>query len=66
MERDNDHWRVEGYRQRMTITQWRELLLDKDDKLIFRGRLRQLKAKSLGVGVFEVYKEPLQEDTPCR
>lgn len=62
MIRNNAHWRFENYRQRMTIKQWRELLLNEDDKLIFCGHLRQLRAKNLGVGVVEVYKESLQNE----
>jgi len=61
MGRDNEHWVREDYRQRMTSKEWKKLLLDKEDRLIFHGRVRQLKAKSLGAGVFEIYKEPLTE-----
>ncbi len=61
MGRDNAHWVREDYRQRMTTKQWKKLLLDKEDGLIFHGRVRQLKAKSLGAGVYEVYKEPLAD-----
>jgi hypothetical protein len=54
---DEQHWIYPDYRQRMINKHWRELLLNDDDKVIFQGRVTQLKAKSLGVGVVEVFKE---------
>jgi len=53
----NNHWLLKDYHQRMTIKQWREVLLNKDDQLIiFQGEVYELKAKNLGAGVVEVYK----------
>lgn len=63
MGRDNGHWVREDYRQRMTKKEWKKLLLDKEDTVIFRGRIRQLKAKSLGAGVYDVYKAELKVAT---
>jgi len=60
--RDNGHWVREDYRQRITTKEWQKLLLDKDDTVIFRGRIRKLTAKNIGAGVYEVYKEPLKHD----
>jgi hypothetical protein len=57
--RNQGHWQFEDYHQRITTKQWKELLLNDQDKLIFKGRLRQLKAKNLGAGVIEISKEPL-------
>ena len=57
--RNVNHWKSETYRQRITSKEWKQLLLDGNDKVIFHGTFRQLKAKSLGVGVMEVYKKPL-------
>jgi len=57
--RENAHWILEDYRQRMTTSKWRAILLDKADIVIVNGRLRQLKATNLGYGVVEVSKEPL-------
>jgi len=54
------HWDYENFTQRLTTKQWRILLLNKKDTLIFNGRLRQLKAKNLGAGVYEISKEPLK------
>ncbi len=54
-----NHYRIETFRQRMPANQWRQILLDGCDKIMVAGYLRQLKAKKLGYGVVEVYKEPL-------
>jgi hypothetical protein len=59
--RSNNHWNMETYRQRMTTKEWKQVLLNEGDRIIFQGRLRQLKAKRLGAGVVEIYKEPLKE-----
>lgn len=61
MEKDQRHWISETYKQRMTLKQWGTLLLDYDDSVIFHGKLRKLKAKKLGAGVVEIFKEPLQK-----
>lgn len=53
----NNHWSIEGYRQRMTVKEWRKILLDERDSVIFRGTVRRLVAKPLGAGVVEVSKE---------
>ena len=54
---DEQHWRFENYRQRMLSENWKALLLNDDDKVIFHGRVTQLVSKSLGNGVVEVSKE---------
>jgi hypothetical protein len=41
----------------MTKKQWRDILLNNQDKIIYRGRVCQLKADNLGGGVVEVYKD---------
>jgi hypothetical protein len=51
-----NHWRMEEYTERMTTKQWKEVLLEERDVMIFRGHCRRLKAKRLGYGVVEVYK----------
>lgn len=56
---NNNHWTLEGFRQRMTMKDWKKVLLEKEDSIVFRGELRQLKACHLGAGVVEVYKKPL-------
>ena len=54
---DDAHWKFEDYKQRMTTKDWRDILLNKNDTIIFRGRLKQLKAKRLGSGIVEIYKK---------
>ena len=60
--RNINHWTLEHYTQRITSKEWKQLLLNDEDKLISKGRLRQLKAKKLGVGVVEIYKEALEDE----
>ena len=55
------HWTMEKFTQRITTKQWKEILLNEDDKFIARGYLRQLSAKRLGAGVVEVSKNPIKE-----
>jgi len=57
MTLSNAHWTMKAYRQRMKVSEWRKILLDERDTLIFNGDVVQLKAKSLGAGVVEVYKD---------
>jgi len=59
---DDKHWNCATHRQRMTTKEWKHILLDKRDYIIFCGRIVPLKAKNLGVGVVEVYKD-LEEVT---
>lgn len=49
-------WTHMDYKQRMTSAQWKAILLDTDDTLIFNGSVYRLKAKRLGCGVVEIYK----------
>jgi len=57
--RDINHWNLEDYKQRITSKQWKQLLLNGDDTLIFRGKLRKLQYENLGSGVFEISKKAL-------
>ena len=57
---DDGLWATEDYRQRMTAKQWRQILLDGNDKVIFRGVVRCLIAKNLGYGVVEVFKKEVE------
>jgi hypothetical protein len=59
--RDNGHWQREDFTQRITQKEWREILIRGEDSIIVNGRYRQLKAKSLGAGVYEIYKAPLKD-----
>ena len=60
MERDRSHWTHENFKQRITSKEWGEWLLAGKDILIVSGYLRRLKAKNLGAGIVEIYKEPLK------
>lgn len=55
--RDNRHWSMPRYKQRMTHEEWATLLLNFDDTMIYQGVLTKLVARDLGYGVVEVYKE---------
>jgi len=54
---DNQHWEFRDYKQRITTKQWKELLLDDNDSVIFRGQVTKLKGKNLGYGVVEITKQ---------
>ena len=53
------HWLSEDFKERMPAKQWKKMLLQREDKVNFEGKVRRLKAKNLGYGVVEIYKEPL-------
>lgn len=55
-------WVFESHTQRMSVQDWRQILLDKGDSQFVNGRLRQFVAKRLGYGVVEVSLKPLKED----
>jgi hypothetical protein len=58
--RSGGHWTMEDYYQRITTKQWREMLLNEHDRLIYNGRLRTLQGKKIGPGVYEISKKPLE------
>jgi len=55
----NFHWLTEDFKERMPAKEWKKMLLDRQDTINFKGKIRKLKAKNLGYGVVEIYKEPL-------
>lgn len=55
--RNNSHWVFEDYTQRVTTKEWKQLLLEHNDSVVFKGHVRKLKARNLGAGVYEIYKE---------
>lgn len=57
MTLSDNHWSQENYRQRMTIKEWRDILLAGRDAIIIRGHVRRLKADHVGAGVVEIYKK---------
>jgi len=54
---DPRHYNMRDYRQRMTVQDWRKILLADEDYLIFKGDVLKMKAKNLGFGVVEVWKQ---------
>lgn len=56
---DDQHWRFADYSQRITRNDWKAILLNNDDKIIYRGRVHKLVGKNIGSGVVEVTKVPL-------
>ena len=54
---DKQHWAFPNYKQRLKAKDWKELLLNDDDRIIFQGRMTPLVAKNLGCGVYEVSKQ---------
>ena len=54
---DAQHWDFEDYKQRITTKEWKQLLLNDEDVLIFKGRVTKLVAKNLGHGVVEISKQ---------
>jgi len=54
---DEQHYKFPDYKQRMPAATWRKFLLENEDTIIFRGRVRRLVAENLGYGVVEVSKE---------
>jgi hypothetical protein len=53
-----NHWIIEDHKQRLSVQQWRQILLESRDTIIFRGELRKLIATNIGYGVVEVCKGP--------
>lgn len=56
MTLNSNHWTMLLYRQRMTIKEWRNVLLAEEDIIVFNGTPCKLKAKNIGAGIVEVYK----------
>jgi hypothetical protein len=54
---NDGHWTFEDYRQVVNRKEAQEIL--KDRFHIVYGRLREFNIKSIGVGMYEVFKKPL-------
>lgn len=52
---NNNHWSVEDYKQVVTRKEAQEIL--KDRFHIIWGRMREFKVKSIGTGMYEVFKQ---------
>ena len=61
---DAAHWTIPNHKQRLTTKQWRSLLLEDLDAIIFRGHIRPLRVRNLGLGVVEVQKDMGTRDCP--
>jgi len=58
-------WRVpEIAYQRVTVAEWKAMLLAEMDTPLVMGQMRQVVAKKLGAGVVELRLAPLTESTP--
>lgn len=57
MKLNANHWMFREYRERMTTKQWKQILLNNEDTIIYKGYLYKLKMKNLGCGVVEVFKD---------
>ena len=55
--RHDNHWISKDYKQRMTVDDWKKILLNNDDTITFRGRIVPLVAKEIGFGIVEVQKD---------
>ena len=55
---DEQHWKFDDYKQRLQAKEWKKLLLNNDDKIIYKGKVTSLICDKLGYGVVEVYKNP--------
>lgn len=61
VSRDPGHWVSEDFKQRMTSSDWKMLLMNGEDTVNFKGRVRQLVGDHIGAGVYEISKKPLDE-----
>lgn len=55
----DNHWRLELYRERVRRKEAQQALID-HPTIIFHGYMYWLKAKHIGAGVYELYKEKMQ------
>lgn len=53
---DERHWNTADYKQRIDAKEWKQLLLNGDDQVIYRGKVTPLVAKNRGYGVCEISK----------
>ena len=60
-ELDIGFWISEDFTQRVEAKVWRRMLLEGEDTIIVKGSLRKVKARNLGLGVYEIYLEPLEK-----
>lgn len=49
-------------KQIMSTKEWKNFLLNHDRHIFCNGQMRELKVKSLGCGVVEIYSKPIKID----
>ncbi len=55
-EPKNEHWRTLEFKERVTRKQAQDILLY-HPIIIYAGKVYELKAKHIGAGIYEIYKE---------
>lgn len=51
-----NHWHIDEFKQRMSRADWKLVLLNGWDSIVFKGNVRTLTAVDIGYGVVEVSK----------
>jgi len=62
VELDLAFWKFKDHTQRVNREEWHQILMKSRDKPIINGIIRQLKAKYLGAGVYEIFLTPRKEE----
>ena len=55
---DNNHWKEEKFKQKMSFQDWQNIQLSGKDLVIYKGIERKLIAKKISNDLVEVYKDP--------
>ena len=55
---NDNHWISSSYKQRMSVSDWKKILLNNNDQITYKGYVIKLKSSNLGYGIVEVYKDP--------
>ena len=50
------HFKQLDYKQRVTTKEWKNILLNNQDKIIYKGTVVNLIGKNIGAGVYEIFK----------
>lgn len=54
---NENHWRIDNFKQRLTKKEWQKILLNNEDEIIYKGNFVKFKAIDLGYGVVEIKKD---------
>lgn len=52
----DNHWTVNGYRERVTKEELQEVLMERPDP-IYHGKIHEWKSQKVGPGVYEIWME---------